>query len=69
MVQLKAITSPPTTAFQLVVESYKVSPEPSLFQTEQSQFPQSIPISLVLQTLHSFTAVLWTHSRASLSFL
>jgi len=33
----------------------KVSPEPSLLQTEQLQFPQLLPISLVLQTF-------WTSS-------
>ena len=37
-----------TTFFQVVVESNKVSPEPSLLQTEQSQFPQAFLIRLVL---------------------
>ena len=41
-----------TTSFQAVVESNEVSPEPPLLQTEQSQFPQPIPIRFVLQTLH-----------------
>jgi len=37
-----------------------------LLQTQQSLF---LPITLVLQTPHSFVAHLWTHSRASMSFL
>ncbi|KAK4820222.1 hypothetical protein QYF61_021727 [Mycteria americana] len=41
-----------TTSFQAVVESDKVSPQPPLLQTKQSQFPQPLLIRLVLQTLH-----------------
>ena len=41
-----------TTSFQVVVESDKVTPEPLLLQTEQSQFPQPLLIRLVLQTPH-----------------
>ena len=41
-----------TTSFQEIVESYKVSPEHTLLQTKQSQFPQSLPFRLVLQTPH-----------------
>ena len=48
-----------TTSLQVVIESNKVSPEPPLLQTEQSQLPQPLPIRLVLQALHSFTALLW----------
>jgi len=58
-----------TASFQVVVESDKVSPEPYLLQTEQPQFPQLLPIRLALQTSHSFAALLWTRSRASMSFL
>ena len=47
-----------TTPFQVVVESNKVSPESPLLHTEQSQFPQPLPIRLVLQTPHSSTALL-----------
>ncbi|KAK4826053.1 hypothetical protein QYF61_004168 [Mycteria americana] len=66
LVQLKAISSFPmacylqeetnthlsTTSFQVVVESDKVSPQPPFLQAKQSQFPQLLLISLVLQTLH-----------------
>ncbi|KAK4827693.1 LOW QUALITY PROTEIN: hypothetical protein QYF61_020827 [Mycteria americana] len=66
LMQLEAISSRPitcylgketnthltTTSFQVVVESDKVSPEPPLLQTKQSQFPQPLLIRLVLQTLH-----------------
>jgi len=41
-----------TVFFQAIVESSKVSPEPPLLQTQQSQLPQTIPIRLVLQTPH-----------------
>ena len=36
------------TSFQVVVESNKVSPEPPLLQTEQSQLPRLFLIRLVL---------------------
>jgi len=39
-----------TFSFQGVTESSKVSPEPPLLQTEQSQFPQLLHIRAVLQT-------------------
>ncbi|KAK4815740.1 hypothetical protein QYF61_006778 [Mycteria americana] len=42
----------PTTSFQVVVESDKVSPQPPFLQTKQPQFPQPLLIRLVLQTLH-----------------
>ena len=48
-------------------ESRRVSLE--LLQPEQPQFPQPLPIRAVLQTPHSSAALLWTHSRASVSFL
>ena len=38
-----------TTSFQVVVESYKASPEPPLLPTKQFQFPQRLLVSLVLQ--------------------
>ena len=53
----KADTHVNTTSFDGVVESDKVSPEPPLLQTEQSKFPQSFLLRLVLQTLHSFIAL------------
>ena len=47
------INTPFTTAsFQVVVESNKVPPQPSLLQTKQPQFPQLLLVRLVLQTLH-----------------
>jgi len=55
----------PTTSFQTVVDSNKVSPEPHLLWTKQSQFPQLLPIRSVLHTPHSFVVLLWTHSRTS----
>ena len=58
-----------TVSFPVVIVSDKVYPEPPLLQTDQSQFPQTLPISPVLQTLHSFIALLWIHTRASISFL
>ncbi|KAK4809582.1 hypothetical protein QYF61_025025 [Mycteria americana] len=65
LVQLEAISSCPmacylgeetdphlsTTSFQGVEESNKVSPQPPFLQAKQPQFPQLLPISLVLQTL------------------
>ena len=48
-----------TASHQAVVEGDKISPEPPLLQTEQSQFPHLLPIRLVLQT----------PSRASMAFL
>ncbi|KAK4816580.1 hypothetical protein QYF61_017970 [Mycteria americana] len=66
LVQLEAVSSHPTpcylgeetnthlstTSFQVVVESDKVSPQPSFLQAKQPQFPQLLLIRLVLQTLH-----------------
>jgi len=66
LTQLEAISSRPitgylgeetnipltTTFFQVVVESDKVSPQPTLLQSEQPQFPPSTVIRLVLQTLY-----------------
>ena len=40
-----------TTSLLIVVQKYKVSPDPPLLQTKQSQFPQPLPVRLVLQTL------------------
>ena len=54
-----------TISLQEVVGSNKFSPEPPLLQTEQSWLPQPLPIRSVLQTPHSFDALLWTRSRAS----
>ena len=45
---------------------WRVSPEPPLLPTEQSQLPQLLPIRLVLQTPHSSVAILWTRFRACL---
>ena len=42
------------TSLQGVVVCDKVSPEPSLLKSEQSQFPEWLHIGFVLQTLHSF---------------
>lgn len=53
----------------VVVESDKVSPDPPPLQNEQSQFLQPLFINLVLQTLHSFVALLWTCSRVLMSVL
>ncbi len=47
-----------TTSLQVAVEGNNVSPELPLLQTEQSQLPQLLPIRLVLQTPHSFVALL-----------
>jgi len=83
LVQLEVISSSPIASymgeganphfiaafFQAVVESDKVSPESSLLQTKQFQFPHPLPVSLVLQVLHSSLAILWTCSRASVAFL
>jgi len=62
LVQLEAMASRPitsylgeetntcltTTSFQVVVESNKVSPQPSLLQAKQPQLPQSLLLRLVL---------------------
>ena len=66
LMQLEAISSRPiagslgeetntcltATFFHVVAESEKVSPQPPLLQTNQSQFLQLLLIRLVLQTLH-----------------
>ncbi|KAK4821719.1 LOW QUALITY PROTEIN: hypothetical protein QYF61_000262 [Mycteria americana] len=66
LVQLEAVSSCPitcylgkgsdphlaTTSFQVVVESNKVSPQPSFLQAKPPQFPQLLLAGLVLQTLH-----------------
>ena len=57
-VEKEANTHFTTTSFQVTVKSYKVSSEPPLLQTKQSQFPQQLLIRLVLQTPHSSTALL-----------
>ena len=41
-----------TTSLQEAVECNKVSSEPPLLQTEQSQLPQPLLVRLVLQTPH-----------------
>ena len=43
---------PTPSSFQVVVEGSNISPEPSLLQTKQPQFPQLLLPGLVLQTLH-----------------
>ena len=59
-----------TTTFpQAVVDSNNVTPEPPFLQTGQSQLSQPLLIRLMLQTPHSFAVLLWTHSRALMSFL
>ncbi|KAK4813748.1 LOW QUALITY PROTEIN: hypothetical protein QYF61_023684 [Mycteria americana] len=66
LTQLEAISSHPITSylgeetdphlstpsFQVAVESDEVSPQPPFLQAQQPQFPQPLPIRLVLQTLH-----------------
>ncbi|KAK4814367.1 LOW QUALITY PROTEIN: hypothetical protein QYF61_017780 [Mycteria americana] len=65
LVQLEAISSCPITCYLgeeteppplynllSVVESDEVSPQPLLLQAKQPQFPQSVLIRLLLQTLH-----------------
>ncbi|KAK4817921.1 hypothetical protein QYF61_002762 [Mycteria americana] len=66
LAQLEAISSRPiacylgeetdphlsTASFQAVAESDEVSPQPPFLQAKQSQLPQPLLISLVLQTLH-----------------
>ena len=83
LVQLKAITSHPITVvwqkrltltllqspFRQLQRVVRSPPEPPLLQTEQSQFCQPVLIRLALQTLHSSTALLWTHSRVLMPFL
>ena len=41
-----------TASFQVVVQKYKVSPEPHTLQTKQTQFPQPLLIRLVFQSYH-----------------
>jgi len=48
----KAVSHLTTTSLQVATESDKVTPEPPLLQTEQSQLPQLLFISLVLQIPH-----------------
>jgi len=81
--QLEAIASRPISGYlgeetnphlttpssQVVVESEKVPPQPPLLETEQPQLPQPLLIRLVLQTLPSLAALLWTRSSPSMSFL
>ncbi|KAK4832719.1 LOW QUALITY PROTEIN: hypothetical protein QYF61_025208, partial [Mycteria americana] len=43
---------PTPPRYTLLSESDEVSPQPPFLQAEQPQFPQPLPISLVLQTLH-----------------
>ncbi|KAK4823524.1 hypothetical protein QYF61_003033 [Mycteria americana] len=66
LAQLEAVSSHPITcylgeetdphlstpSFQVVVENDEVSPQPPFLQAKQPQFPQPLPIRLVLQTLH-----------------
>ena len=47
-----------TTSFQVAVESNKITPELPLLQTEQSQLLHLLLAGLVLQTPHSFVALL-----------
>jgi len=58
-----------TTSLQVAVKSNNGSPEPPLLQIEQSQFLQLLPRRLAFQTLHSFIALPWAHSRALMPFL
>ena len=48
----ETITHLTTTSFQVVVESYKVSSQPSFLQTQQPQFPQPLLVRLMLQAPH-----------------
>jgi len=52
-------------SFQTVGESSKVSPEPPLLQTEQSQFPQPLLIRLVLLMRSFHLSCLIFHERCS----
>jgi len=60
---------PPHHSFHMVVETDKISPDPHFLWTEESQFPQPLLTRLVHQAQCNFTALLWTYSRASMSFL
>ena len=78
LVPLKAITSCPIVSytgaeanphhtpasFQGVIESNKISLVFLSSRLLQVPVPSAIPITLVLQSLRSSVAVLWTHSRA-----
>ena len=48
----QADTQHTTASFQVAVEIYKVLLEPSLLQAYQSQFPQPLLMTLVLQIPH-----------------
>ena len=61
-VQRKAIPFHPIASY--LGEEVKSPSSP-----DETQFPQLLPVSLVLQTPHSFVALLWPHSRASMSFM
>jgi len=65
LAQLEAIPTCPITSYV----GEEVFLEPPCFPAEQSQLPQPLFIRLVLQTTHSFIALVWTCSRVSTSFL
>ena len=55
-----------TTSFRGVAESCKLSPEPPLLPTEQSQFLQPLLLRVVLQAPHNCIALCWTRFSACL---
>ena len=63
----KGQPSPHHSLASLVAGSDKVTSEPPLLKTEQSQLP--LVLLVRLQTPHSFVALLCTCSRASMTFL
>ena len=53
------------TTRHVIGQSEVVFPQPPLLHTNESHFPQPLPIRLVLYNPHSFIALLWTHFRLS----
>ena len=65
-IQSECNSRPPPLILSLLTWEKRListSPKPPLLQTEQSQFPQLLPITLVFQSLHSLPRTL----RASVS--
>ena len=69
LVQLEAVSSSSITSYVGEEADSHLTTTSFLAAAEQSQLPQLFPISVVLQVLESFIALLWTHSRALMSFL
>lgn len=57
------------TFSQVVVESNKLSLQPPFLQDKHHQFPQSLPIRLVLWTLHQLHCSLDTPQHLSISLV